>query len=69
LVIAGNGSSGFVNGEAVVKLEENAGKTTVLVEGESQSGGLLARVGQRMMDTFARNMMDRFFSCLQESMT
>ena len=68
LVISGNGSSGFVNGEAIITLEENGGKTTVSVEGESQSGGLLARVGQRMMDSVARNMMDRFFSCLQQSM-
>ncbi len=67
LIIEGNGPSGFVRGESQVKLTENNGKTTVDVESESSSGGLLARVGQRMMESFSRNMMDRFFTCLQKS--
>ena len=33
----------------------------------TSSGGLLARVGQRMIESFARTMMDRFFTCLQKS--
>ena len=67
LSIEGNGPSGFVRGESQVKLTENNGKTIVDVESESSSGGLLARVGQRMMESFSRNMMNRFFTCLQES--
>ena len=67
LIIEGNGPSGFVRGESQVKLTENNGKTIVDVESESSSGGLLARVGQRMIESFSRNMMDRFFTCLQES--
>ena len=66
LIIEGNGPSGFVRGESQVKLTENNGKTIVDVESESSSGGLLARVGQRMIESFSRNMMDRFFTCLQE---
>ena len=68
LIIEGNGRSGFVKGESQVTLTENNGKTTVNVESESSSGGLLARVGQRMMESFARNMMDRFFTCLRQSL-
>ena len=67
LIIEGNGPSGFVRGESQVKLTENNGNTTVDVDSESSSGGLLARVGQRMMESFSRNMMERFFTCLQES--
>ena len=67
LFIEGKGPSGFVRGESHVKLTENGGKTTVDVESESSSGGLLARVGQRMVESFARSMMDRFFTCLQQS--
>ncbi len=67
LIIEGNGPSGFVRGESQITLTEDGGKTTVDVESESSSGGLLARVGQRMMESFARNMMDRFFTCLQKS--
>ena len=67
LIIEGNGPSGFVRGESQVKLTENDGKTTVDVNSDSSSGGLLARVGQRMMESFSKNMMNRFFTCLQES--
>ncbi|SUZ66026.1 uncharacterized protein METZ01_LOCUS18880 [marine metagenome] len=67
LIIEGNGPSGFVRGESRVELTENDGKTTVDVESDSSSGGLLARVGQRMMESFSKNMMNRFFTCLQES--
>jgi len=67
LVIEGKGPSGFVRGESHVKLTDNGGTTTVDVESESSSGGLLARVGQRMIESFARTMMDRFFTCLQQT--
>ena len=67
LLVESRGTAGFVNGEARVTLTANGDTTTVYVEGESQAGGLLARVGQRMMDSVARQMMDRFFTCLGES--
>ncbi len=67
LIIEGNGPSGFVRGESQVTLTDDGGKTTVSVDSESSSGGLLARVGQRMMESFAKSMMDRFFTCLQQS--
>lgn len=67
LIIEGNGPSGFVRGQSQVRLAADNGRTTVDVDTESSSGGLLARVGQRMMESFARSMMDRFFACLQES--
>ena len=67
LIIEGNGPSGFVRGESQIKLTGSGSKTTVDVDSDSSSGGLLARVGQRMVETFARSMMDRFFTCLQKS--
>ena len=71
LVVESRGSAGFVNGEAVVNLIPNGGPngegTTVQVDGDAQAGGLLARVGQRMMESVSRSMMDRFFTCLSES--
>ena len=67
LGIQGTGTGGFVNGDAVITLIEENGKTTVRVDGDSQVGGTVARVGQRMMDSAAKMMMDRFFSCLQKA--
>ena len=67
LAIGGNGSIGFANGESLVTLAETDGKTTVQVTSQAQAGGTVARVGQRMMESVARGLLDRFFTCLQES--
>ena len=67
LIIEGKGPSGFVRGESQITLTGRDGKTTVDVVSDSSSGGLLARVGQRMMESFAKSMMERFFTCLQQS--
>ncbi len=67
LVVEGTGSTGFLNGEAAFTLVEQDGKTTVHVDGDSNAGGPIARVGQRLMGSVGKMMMDRFFSCLQES--
>ena len=67
MIVSANGTPGFINGEAFVTLTENGGVTTVTVDGDGQAGGLIARVGQRMMESVSRNMMDRFFGCLAEA--
>ncbi len=67
LVIQGTGAGGFVNGDALITLEETNGKTTVTVDADSQAGGPVMRVGQRMMGSVGKSMMDRFFGCLQKS--
>ena len=69
MVVSASGTPGFVNGEAHITLTEEGGVTTVSVDGDGQAGGLLARVGQRMMESVSRNMMDRFFGCLTEAAT
>lgn len=67
LEIGGSGSIGFANGTSRVTLEEQDGKTTVQVSSQAEAGGTVARVGQRMMESVARGLLDRFFTCLQES--
>ena len=67
LSLSGNSNIGFGSGESVVTLEEADGKTTVRVDSQAQAGGTVARVGQRMMESVARGLLDRFFSCLQET--
>ena len=69
MFVSASGTPGFVNGESFITLTEVGGVTTVNVDGDGQAGGLLARVGQRMMESVARNMMDRFFGCLGEAAT
>ena len=65
LIVEGSGKAGFVKGEARVALVESAGTTTVNVKGQGQVGGLMARVGQRLLGSVSQMMMDRFFACLK----
>jgi len=65
LLIEGSGSPGFVNGDATIELVPEGQGTTVKVTGRGQVGGLIARVGQRLLGSVSKMMMDRFFSCLQ----
>ena len=64
LVADGSGPLGFAKGSALVTLVEVDGKTTLLVEGNANVGGTVARIGQRMTGSVAKTMMDRFFDCL-----
>lgn len=64
LVVQGTGRSGFVKGTANVSLEPSGDGTTVRVDATAEVGGLIARVGQRLLDGVARTSMNRFFGCL-----
>ena len=66
LIVDGQGRPGFVNGEAFVSLVGENGKTKVTVAGRAQVGGMVARVGQRLLGSVSKMMMDRFFACLQQ---
>ena len=66
LAVEGRGKPGFVNGGAAIALRETDGATEVTVEGTVQVGGTIARVGQRLLGSVSKMMMDRFFACLQK---
>jgi len=66
LIVEGAGSAGFVQGEGKLTLEQSEDdKTAVLVSGDAQVGGLIAGVGQRLLEGVAKQMMGQFFRCLQ----
>ena len=66
LVVEGSGTPGFVKGDATIELLEQQGTTIVTVTGHGQVGGVIARVGQRLLGSVSKMIMDRFFSCLQQ---
>jgi hypothetical protein len=66
LVVEGSGKPGFVNGEATIELVADGAGTTVRVTGRGNVGGVIARVGQRLLGSVSKMMMDRFFACLIE---
>jgi hypothetical protein len=65
LLADGRGRPGFVKGKASITLTSHADATTLTVAGEVEAGGAIARVGQRIVKSAARLMMDRFFRRLQ----
>jgi carbon monoxide dehydrogenase subunit G len=66
LVLQGSGPLGFANGESSITLVEQEGKTILNIKGNTQVGGTVARVGQRMMGSVAQGMMDRFIKSVQD---
>ena len=67
LTVEGSGKAGFMKGDAVIVLREDAGATVVSVNGSGEVGGLIARVGQRLLGSVSKMMMDRFFEALRNS--
>ena len=66
LVVEGRGKQGFVTGGGAISLRDTDGGTRVRVDGTVQVGGTVARVGQRLIGSVAKMMMNRFFACLQD---
>lgn len=65
LSVEGQGRPGFVKGQAAIALRADGGGTVVDVVGTVQTGGAIARLGQRLIASAAKMMQDRFFACMQ----
>ena len=62
LKMDGRGLPGFVKGEGRIELAAKGGSDTELTyTGEAQVGGVIASVGQRMLDAAARKIVQQFF--------
>jgi carbon monoxide dehydrogenase subunit G len=71
LLVEGSGKVGFLKGEGVltlVQLDASASNpsTEVRYEGDVQVGGVIAGVGQRLLDTTAKLVIRKFFEKLAE---
>ena len=65
MVVQGSGARTDMKGEGTVALaESDGGGTTLTFDGDVAVTGILARVGQRMMGTVAKQQIDRLFQCL-----
>jgi uncharacterized protein len=65
LIVEGQGRPGFVKGNSRIALRPEGETTVVDVQGTVQTGGPIARVGQRLISSVSKMMLDRFFACLQ----
>ncbi len=68
LVAEGKGRPGFLNGSSDIRLRADGATTVVDVTGTVQTGGPIARLGQRLIGGVSKMMLDRFFACLQSKL-
>ena len=68
LVVEGQGRPGFVKGTSKIVLRAEGAATIVDVSATVQTGGTIARLGQRLIGGVAKMMMDRFFACLESKL-
>ena len=66
LVVEGTGRQGFVKGHARMILEPDGDRTQVHIAAQADVGGMIARVGQRLLEGVARTTMDRFYACMAQ---
>lgn len=65
MTVDGKGGPGFVKGSGNFHLAEADGATIVKYEGEMQVGGVIASVGQRMIEAAAKMLAAQFFKSLE----
>ena len=68
LVVEGQGRPGFVKGSSAIVLRGQGAVTAVEVTATVQTGGPIARLGQRLVGGVAKMMLDRFFDCLRSKL-
>lgn len=65
LSVEGTGQPGFVKGSGQLELRDENQSTIIAYSGDVNVGGLLASVGQRMIQATANMLIGRFFSALR----
>ena len=68
LVVEGKGQPGFVKGSGDLDLQPKDNGTEIKYTGEVNVGGMLASVGQRMIQATSNMMAGKFFNALEEEM-
>ena len=60
------GAPGFVKGEGAIQLSEKGGQTELKYTGEAHVGGMIAAVGQRMLEGASRKILEQIFGSLAQ---
>lgn len=64
LVVEGKGKPGFVKGSGEFDLTDDDGGTSIRYTGDVHAGGLLASVGQRMIQATGKMLATKFFKAV-----
>jgi hypothetical protein len=68
LSVQARAPGGVAEGSGSLELKEKSGKTTVHYAGEVKVSGLLASVGQRLLDSAAKMVIAQFFKNLEKEL-
>ena len=66
MIVDGKGGPGFVKGMGDFDLSESDGQTSIAYTGDMQVGGVIASVGQRMIEAAAKMLASKFFIELEK---
>lgn len=69
LVVEGKGQPGFVKGTGELNLKGEGAATEIQYTGDVNVGGLIASIGQRMIQSTANLLAGRFFKSLEAETT
>jgi carbon monoxide dehydrogenase subunit G len=69
LIVEGKGAAGFLKGEGTVDLEPASEGTLIRYAGETQVGGRIAQVGQRLVEAVARKVINQGLQSLENQLT
>jgi carbon monoxide dehydrogenase subunit G len=64
LIVEGSGKIGFMKGDGLLTFTPLYTSTDIHYEGDVQVGGMIAGVGQRLLDTTSRFLIKKFFEKL-----
>ena len=64
--VDGNGTGGFVKGEGTLTLTETPGGTLITYSAEGRVGGVIASVGQRLLEAAGRQIVGKFFEAFAQ---
>ena len=64
LIVEGSGKVGFMKGDGLLTFTPLYTSTDIHYEGDVQVGGMIAGVGQRLLDTTSRFLIKKFFEKL-----
>ena len=68
LLVEGSGRPGFIKGDGLIELEEQGEKTVVRYHGQGQVGGMIAGVGQRLLQATAQLLIGQFFKSMERQL-
>ena len=64
LIVEGSGKIGFMKGDGLLSFTALYTSTDIHYEGDVRVGGMIAGVGQRLLDTTSRFLIKKFFEKL-----